>query len=80
MSRRFTPAERNIVGEQELLAAVHAMKVSRFYLEGRECILITDHNPNTFLRSVPVLSRHMTLAGLNTGKDSTMTGNTVLEE
>ena len=56
------PAERNYaVGEQELLAAVHAMKVWRCHLEGGEkCTLITDHNPNTFLRTVPVLSRRMT--------------------
>ena len=34
-SRRFTPAERNYtVGEQELLAAVHAMKVWRCYWKG----------------------------------------------
>ena len=60
-SRKFTPAERNYtVGEQELLAAVHAMKVWRCYLEGGRCTLVTDHNPNTFLKTVTTLSRRMT--------------------
>ena len=59
--RKFTPAERNYtVGEQELLAAVHAMKVWRCYLEGGRCTLVTDHNPNTYLKTVGTLSRRMT--------------------
>ena len=60
-SRKFTPAERSYtVGEQELLAAVHAMKVWRCYLEGGRCTLVTDHNPNTYLKTVGTLSRRMT--------------------
>jgi hypothetical protein len=51
-SRALTPAERNYgVGEQELLAVVHALKVWRCYLEGcpNDVIVCTDHSPNTYL-------------------------------
>jgi hypothetical protein len=57
-SRKFTPAERNyITTEQELLAVHEALKEWRCYLEGSETTLVTDHNPNTFLNSQPLLSR-----------------------
>ena len=51
-SARFSPAERNYtIGEQELLAAIHALKKWRVYLEGAQhpVKLRTDHQPLTYL-------------------------------
>ena len=57
-SRKMLPAERNYgVGEQELLAVVHAMRTWRCYLEGVKSVVVTDHNPNTYLQTQPMLSR-----------------------
>ena len=59
-SRSMTPAERNHgVGEQELLAVIHALTVWRCYLEGFPAgvDVITDHAPNTFMPTKAVLSR-----------------------
>ncbi len=57
-SRRMSPAEMNYtVGEQELLAVVHAFQTWRCYLEGSEVRVITDHHPNTFLHTQVTLSR-----------------------
>jgi transposase InsO family protein len=57
-SRKFIPAERNyITTEQELLAVHEALKEWRCYLEGSETTLVTDHNPNTYLNTQPLLSR-----------------------
>jgi Reverse transcriptase (RNA-dependent DNA polymerase)/RNase H-like domain found in reverse transcriptase/Integrase zinc binding domain/Chromo (CHRromatin Organisation MOdifier) domain/Retroviral aspartyl protease/Integrase core domain/Retrotransposon gag protein/Zinc knuckle len=57
-SRGMNPAEQNYpVGEQELLAVVHALTLWRCYLEGVHFRVITDHNPNTFLPTMQNLSR-----------------------
>ena len=57
-SRKLSSAEYNYAtGEQELLAVVHALTVFRCYLEGSSCILVTDHNPNTFFQTKSCLSR-----------------------
>ena len=57
-SRGMVPAERNYhIGEQELLAVVHAMRTWRCYLEGVKCTVVTDHNPITYLQTQLVLSR-----------------------
>jgi hypothetical protein len=58
-SRTMSPAERNYTtSEQELLAVVHAMKIWRPYLEGGgKVTVITDHQPNTYLPTQPLLSR-----------------------
>ena len=59
-SRRMIPAELNYTTrEQECLAAVHALTVWRCYLEGVKFTLITDHHPNTFLGTQPLLNRRM---------------------
>ena len=51
-SRKMTDAERNYVNhEQELLAAISALKVFRCYLLGNHLNLITDNKPNTYLAS-----------------------------
>ena len=57
-SSKFIPAERNYTtGEQELLGVVKAMQEWRCYLEGADSVLVTDHNPLTFLQTQPSLSR-----------------------
>ncbi len=57
-SARFSPAERNYtIGEQELLAVVHALMKWRVYLEGSKhpIMLKTDHQPLTYLPTKGVL-------------------------
>jgi hypothetical protein len=57
-SRKLTPAERNYtVGEQELLAAVHALQQWRCYLEGTDFTIVTDHANLRRILSQPTLSR-----------------------
>ena len=57
-SRKMTDPERNYVNhEQELLAAIVALKVFRCYLLGNHFTLITDNKPNTYLDFQPTLSR-----------------------
>jgi hypothetical protein len=57
-SRKMNGAELNYgAGEQELLAVVHAMRTWRCYLEGAKCVVVTDHNPLTYLQTQPNLSR-----------------------
>jgi hypothetical protein len=56
-SRVLSSAEQNYpVGEQELLAVVHALRLWRCYLEGVHFTVITDHNPNVYLPTMPNLS------------------------
>ena len=57
-SARFSPAEKNYtIGEQELLAVIHALKKWRVYLEGgpHPVRLRTDHQPLTYLPTKGVL-------------------------
>jgi hypothetical protein len=58
-SRKLTDAEvRYTTTEQEMLAVVHALRVWRCYLEGGQAFLVrTDHNPNTYFGTKPMLSR-----------------------
>ena len=57
-SSKFSPAEKNYTtGEQELLGVIKAMQEWRCYVEGAESVLVTDHNPLTFLQTQPSLSR-----------------------
>ena len=57
-SRNMTDAERCYVHhEQELLAAITALKVFRCYLLGNKFNLVTDDKPNTYLDTQPTLSR-----------------------
>lgn len=57
-SRKLSGAEtRYTTGEQELLAVVYALQTWRCYLEGVKFLLITDHKPNTFFQTQPILSR-----------------------
>ena len=52
-SRKLSPAEtRYSTGDRELLAVIHCLKVWRCYLHGQPFKLITDHKPNTYLRSL----------------------------
>ena len=57
-SRKFNKAELNYtVSEQEMLASVHAVQTWRCYLEGSKFTLVTDHCPNTLLKTQPTLNR-----------------------
>ena len=48
-SATMSPAERRYhIGEQELLAVIHALRVWRCYLEGAPFVIVTDHSPNAF--------------------------------
>ena len=61
LCKQFYAAEINYtVGEQELLAGVHAMWTWRCYLEGVSAdifTVVTDHNPLTYLQTQTTLSR-----------------------
>ena len=59
-SAKLTKPEKNyFTTEQELLGVIHALEEFRCYVEGGKhtVTLVTDHNPNTFLRSQITLSR-----------------------
>jgi hypothetical protein len=57
-SKKFSGAEYNYdTGEQELLGVIHALKAFRCYVEGNEFRLVTDHQPLTYLKTQPRLSR-----------------------
>lgn len=58
-SRRLTQAEQGYtVGERELLAIIHALRVWRCYLEGcQKLTIVTDHKPISYLDVQQMLSR-----------------------
>jgi hypothetical protein len=59
-SKKLSKAERNyFTTEQELLGVIHALEEFRCYVEGGmyPVTIVTDHNPNTFLRTQVTLSR-----------------------
>jgi hypothetical protein len=57
-SRKLSGAETwYTTGEQELLEVMHALQTWRCYLEGVHFVLVTDHKPNTFFQTQPILSR-----------------------
>ena len=57
-SRQMSPAEKGYhTTDKELLAIVHALQTWRCYLEGSTFEVLTDHNPLTYLRTQPLLSR-----------------------
>lgn len=60
-SKALSPAEAKYhAGEQELLAVVHACESWRCCLEGIEFTVVTDHSPNTFFDTKPLLSGRLT--------------------
>ena len=55
--KSLTDAEKKYhIGEQELLAVVHALALWRCHLQGAEFTAVTDHSPNTFFEEKKVLS------------------------
>ena len=51
-SQKFNKAELNYtMSEQEMLASVRAVQTWCYYLEGSQFALVTDHCPNTFLKT-----------------------------
>ncbi len=60
-SRQMSSAEMGYnTTDKELLAIVHALQIRRCYLEGVTFEVLTDHNPLTYLRTQPMLSRRQT--------------------
>ena len=60
IGRRLLPAEtRYTTTDQELLAVIFALQQWRCYLQGakHDFLLVTDHHPNTYLATMPTLSR-----------------------
>jgi hypothetical protein len=60
MSRKMTPAERNYgIGEKELLAIIHSVRVWRHYLEGlrQPFEIYSDHKNLEYFRTARVLTR-----------------------
>ena len=56
-AKRLTEAEHNdAVGEQEMLAVIHALELRHCYLDGPSFTMITDHSPNVFLANKKQLS------------------------
>ena len=52
----MSPAEQKYgVGEQELLAVIHALELWRCYRDGVEFTVVTDHSPNTFFATKTLL-------------------------
>ena len=57
-SRKLTHAEKNYTTcGQESTTVVHALRTWRCSLEGSDCVVITNHNPLTYLKSQHNLSR-----------------------
>ena len=57
-SRKLSRTKKNhTTGEQELTTVVHALRTCRCYLEGMDCVVLTYHNPLTYLKLQQVLSR-----------------------
>ena len=57
-SRKFSLAENNFTTrDQELTMVVHELRNWRCYLEGADSVVVTDHNPLTYLKSQQILSR-----------------------
>jgi hypothetical protein len=57
-SRKLNSAEPNYQRtEKEMLAAVHALRVWRCYLEGADFTVYTDHVSNTYFQTQPNLSQ-----------------------
>ncbi len=55
--KRMSLAEQNHhMGEQELLAFVHALELWRCHLDGTEFTVVTDHSLNTFFGTKKLLS------------------------
>jgi hypothetical protein len=73
------PETRYTTGEQELLSVVHALQTWRCYLEGVPFCLVTDHKPNTFFETQPILSRRQA-RGPSFRRGLTMSGNIDLVE
>ena len=56
-AKRLSEAEQNYaVGEQEMLAVVHALELWHCYLDGQDFTVVTDHNPNVFFANEKLLN------------------------
>ena len=59
--KRMSPAEQTYgVGEQELLAVIHALELRRCHLDGTEFTVATDHSPKTLFATKTLLSSRQT--------------------
>ena len=58
LSKKFNPAQMNYdTTERELLGVITALNEWRCYLDGNQFTVVTDHQPNLFFASRPLLSR-----------------------
>ena len=56
-AKRLSEAEQNYpVGEQEMLAVVHALELWHCYLDGQDFKVVTDHSPNVFFSNKKLLN------------------------
>ena len=56
-AKRLSEAEQNYaVGEQEMLAVVHALELWHCYLDGPDFTVVTDHSPNVFFANKKLLN------------------------
>ena len=56
-AKRLSEAEQNYaVGEQEMLAVVHALELWHCYLDGQDFKVVTDYSPNVFFANKKVLN------------------------
>ncbi len=80
--KSLTDAEKRYhVGEQELLAVVHALELWRCYLQGAEFTVVTDHSPNTFFETKKTLSLRQGrwADGQKSCQSTSLCGNTDLD-
>jgi hypothetical protein len=53
----FTAKIKYTTGQQEFTTVVHALRTWHCYLEGVDCVVVTNHNPLTYLTSQQILAR-----------------------
>ena len=77
-AKRLSEAEQNYtVGEQEMLAVVHALELWHCYLDGQDFKVVTDHSPMYSLQTRNYLTPSRN-AGMNEYNRTSLNGSTYL--